>query len=145
MKKIIITVFLFCASTVLLAEERLPGIHVFKSPTCGCCAKWVKHLEDSGFSVNVKNVDNVSDYKREAHLPYSLGSCHTAFVDGYAIEGHVPASDIKRLLTEKPDIRGLAVPGMPAGSPGMEYGSRKDAYQTISYTIDGVVTVFASH
>ena len=145
MKKIITGVVLFFTPLLVIAEEVLPDIQVYKSPTCGCCAKWVKHLEDSGFSVNTKNVDNVNDYKRKAHLPYSLGSCHTAFVDGYAIEGHVPASDIKRLLTEKPDIRGLAVPGMPVGSPGMEYGSRKEAYQTISYTREGVTAVFASH
>ena len=145
MKTIITGAVLILASVLVSAEELLPEIQVYKSPTCGCCVQWVKHLEDHGFTVNANNVDNLNDYKVKAHLPYSLGSCHTAFIEGYAIEGHVPASDIKRLLTEKPAIHGLAVPGMPVGSPGMEFGSRKDAFQTISYTRDGVTEVFSSH
>ncbi|AMO54530.1 hypothetical protein GZ77_23500 [Endozoicomonas montiporae] len=145
MRKIITSVVLFLTPLFVVAEETLPEIDVYKSPTCGCCTKWVRHLEDSGFSVVAHNVENLNDYKLKANLPYSLGSCHTAFIDGYAIEGHVPASDIKRLLVEKPSIRGLAVPGMPIGSPGMEFGDRKDPYQTIGYTKDGLTRVFASH
>lgn len=141
MKKQITTIALGLAPFFVMAQD----IRVYKSPTCGCCSKWVQHLEDNDFNVTVLEVHDVNHYKRQAQLPYSLGSCHTAFVDGYAIEGHVPASDIKRLLTEKPDIRGLAVPGMPAGSPGMEYDGRKDAFQTLSYTREGVTAIFASH
>ena len=145
MRKIITTVLLSLSPILVMAEELLSDIQVYKSPTCGCCSKWVSHLEDNGFTVLVSNVQDVNQYKRQAQLPSHLGSCHTAFIDGYAIEGHVPASDIKRLLTEKPAVLGLAVPGMPVGSPGMEYGNRKDAYQTISYTKEGATAVFASH
>ena len=118
---------------------------VYKSATCSCCSGWVKHMRDNGFNMMTQNVQDVSQYKERANLPEDIRSCHTAFVDGYAIEGHVPASDIKRMLTQKPDIRGLAVPGMPIGSPGMEYGDRKDRYQVISYTKDGVKTVYSSY
>lgn len=135
---------LMTASVVSLADEK-PVIEVYKSATCGCCSDWIKHLHDNGFTVKAHDVSNLNKYKQQADLPYGLGSCHTGFVDGYAVEGHVPASDIMRMLTEKPDIRGLAVPGMPIGSPGMEYGDRKDAYQVISYTESGQKTVFSSY
>lgn len=128
-----------------LAAEEFSTIMVYKSPTCGCCSEWVRYLEDNGFKTMSHNVQDLNKYQRQADLPYGMGSCHTAFVDGYAIEGHVPAADIRRMLTEKPAIRGIAVPGMPIGSPGMEYGDRKDAYNVISYTKDGSTEVFASH
>lgn len=102
-------------------------VDVYKSATCGCCEAWVKHLREAGFTVNARNVDNPSDYREKHGIPNDLGSCHTAVVNGYAIEGHVPAADIKRLLAERPKARGLTVPGMPLGSPGME-GPRKDPY-----------------
>ncbi|MGY0219598.1 DUF411 domain-containing protein [Endozoicomonadaceae bacterium StTr2] len=141
----------FAATTLMLvslqgfAAQSLPTITVFKSPTCGCCTGWVKHLEENGFKVKSFNVDDVTVYKKEADLPYGMGSCHTAFVGDYAVEGHVPAADIKRMLSEKPAIRGLTVPGMPMGSPGMDFGPQKDAYKTYSYTKDGQTQVFASH
>ncbi|WP_263322341.1 DUF411 domain-containing protein [Endozoicomonas sp. Mp262] len=127
------------------AADSSSTINVYKSAACGCCKEWVYHLEENGFKVISHDVSDLETYKKRANLPYDLGSCHTAFVDGYAVEGHVPATDIKKMLTEKPDIRGIAVPGMPMGSPGMEYGNRKDPYQTISYTRDGNKSVYASH
>lgn len=144
-RTLIASTFLAISPLVSFAAEQLQEITVYKSPTCGCCSEWVKHLEENGFSVTSHNVQDVGKYKQQANLPYGMGSCHTAFVDGYAVEGHVPASDIKRMLTEKPAIRGIAVPGMPMGSPGMEYGDRKDAYHVISYTLDGEQAVFSSH
>lgn len=145
LKKQLLGTLLTVAPLSAFGAETFSTIMVYKSPTCGCCSEWVKHLQESGFKVMSHNVQDVGKYKEKANLPYGMGSCHTAFVDGYAIEGHVPASDIRRMLTEKTDIRGIAVPGMPIGSPGMEYGDRKDAYQTISYTKDGHKSVFASH
>ncbi|MDT8364740.1 MAG: DUF411 domain-containing protein [Nitrosomonas sp.] len=104
-------------------------VEVYKSPTCGCCAKWVTHLESHGFTVNTHNVGN-QKIRAQAGIIPSLGSCHTATVDGYTIEGHVPAEDIKRLLKEKPRAVGLTVPDMPHGSPGMETG-RVDPYNVL--------------
>jgi len=120
-------------------------IEVFKSPRCGCCQKWVEHLEQNGFEVSVQEVDNLQPVKERARIPAGKGSCHTAFVDGYAIEGHVPASGIKRLLEEKPDARGLTVPGMPVGSPGMEMGDRKDAYEVLLFRQNGETETFSQH
>ncbi len=144
-KSLLLGTVLTVASMNGFAEESFPMVMVYKTPTCGCCTEWSNHLEANGFKVMNHNVEDINQYKEKANLPYGLGSCHTAFVGGYAVEGHVPASDIKRMLTEKPAIRGLAVPGMPMGSPGMEYGDRKDAYNTISYTKDGKTSVYASH
>ena len=124
-----------------LAEDT---ITVYKSPTCGCCTKWVSHLEDNGFKVEARNTNNMNKYKQEGGLKPGLGSCHTAFIDGYTIEGHVPASDIKRLLVERPAVKGLTVPGMPMGSPGME-GPRKDRYSVLTFDDAGKTTVFSSH
>lgn len=107
-----------------------PVIEVYKSEYCGCCHEWVKHLEENGFTVKATNVENPSDYREKFGIPKELGSCHSAKVGGYALEGHVPASEIKRLLAEKPKAKGLAVPAMPMGSPGME-GPRKDAYDVL--------------
>ncbi len=93
---------------------------VHKHPSCGCCALWVDHMRDAGFSVEVRDHEDMGPIKQGAGVPYAKGSCHTAEIDGYFIEGHVPAADVKRLLAERPDARGITVPGMPAGSPGME-------------------------
>lgn len=120
-------------------------ITVYKSPTCGCCNKWIDHLKQNGFEVKAHNVKDVVPYKIQSGVTPELASCHTAFVDGYTIEGHVPASDIKRLLRERPDVGGLAVPGMPIGSPGMEQGNHKDKYNVISFDKKGNKKVFASH
>ena len=115
---------------------------VYKSPTCGCCGKWVKHMEDAGFSVDVENLRDLAPIKRELGVPGRMQSCHTAKVGDYTVEGHVPADLVKRMLDEKPDIKGLAVPGMPMGSPGME-GPRKDSYDIMAIGKDGRVQVFA--
>lgn len=98
----------------------LPLAVVHKSPTCGCCGLWVDHLRQAGFRVEVRNEENLNPLKERLGVPYGKGSCHTAEIGGYVVEGHVPAEDIKRLLSEKPDAKGLVLPGMPLGSPGME-------------------------
>jgi hypothetical protein len=131
--------------SALASAEAEQSIHVYKSPTCGCCTDWVKHLEENGFKVDVSEVDNVTPVKIEAGLTPALASCHTAFIDDYVIEGHVPADDIRRLLSEAPQGRGLSVPGMPAGSPGMEMGDRKDPYQVLLFNANGQTRVFAEH
>ncbi|MES9844318.1 MAG: DUF411 domain-containing protein [Candidatus Sedimenticola sp. 6PFRAG5] len=119
------------------------NIVVYKSPTCGCCKEWVKHLKNNGFSVEVHNQQNVAPIKRELGVPARLQSCHTAKVGDYVIEGHVPADLISKLLVEKPKIKGLAVPGMPMGSPGME-GSRKDDYDIVTFSENGRTSIYAS-
>jgi hypothetical protein len=119
---------------------------VYKSPTCGCCNAWIEHLRERGYEVDPVDVvgyDDLSARKSEAGVPADLESCHTAMVDGYSIEGHVPADVIERLLRERPDIRGLAVPGMPVGSPGME-GPGAVPYEVIAFGEDGARSVYAT-
>ncbi len=125
-------------------ETRAADIMVYKSPTCGCCNGWVRHLQENGFNVKTKDLANVSPLKRELGVTPRLASCHTAVVDGYVVEGHVPAEDIKRLIKERPAVAGITVPGMPMGSPGME-GPRKDRYQVLTFDKAGKTAVFASH
>ena len=115
---------------------------VYKTPSCGCCRAWVDHVQAAGFAVEVRDMPDVTPVKNEHGLPQHLASCHTALVDGYVIEGHVPADVIRRLLSERPQVAGIAVPGMPAGSPGMEMGDRKDPYDVIAFARDGTVSVF---
>jgi hypothetical protein len=120
-----------------------PSVLVFKSPTCGCCGGWVSHMRANGFFVETKDVDDLSKVRRAGAVPDALASCHTAFVGGYVIEGHVPAADVRRLLRERPPMKGLSVPGMVNGSPGMEQGTPQP-YATIAF--DGRGTrVFAQH
>lgn len=122
-------------------------VKVWKSPTCGCCKDWITHLRDNGFSVESFDVGN-SDARRRLGMPVRFGSCHTAEVAGYAIEGHVPARDIQRLLQEKPDAVGLSVPAMPRGSPGMDgpaYGGVRDPYDVLLIGPDGAAQVFQSY
>jgi len=128
----------------LLATQQSAAadIVVYKSPTCGCCGKWVKHMEDAGFRVDVENRRDLAPIKRELGVPERMQSCHTAKVGDYIVEGHVPADLVKRMLDEKPDIKGLAVPGMPMGSPGME-GPRQDPYDVMAIGNDGRLQVFA--
>lgn len=106
--------------TLSIANTQFPQIEVWKTPTCGCCKEWVEHLERAGFKTVVHDVDDTSQIRAKKGIPVAMGSCHTAEVGGYALEGHVPASEIRRLLAERPQAIGLAVPGMPMGSPGME-------------------------
>ena len=120
-------------------------INVVKTASCGCCGKWVEHMKKAGHDVRVSNVDDVTPTARRLGVPDDLRSCHTSSVGGYAIEGHVPAADIAKLLREKPVAAGIAVPGMVAGSPGMEMGGQTSAYQTILFTRDGKRKVFAQH
>ena len=133
----------FWALTVANAED-LPKIEVFKSPTCGCCTKWAKHLEDAGFDVTTRDETDMNSIKKELNVPASKASCHTAVVDGYVIEGHVPAKDIIELLKQRPQVRGLTVPGMPLGSPGME-APRSQPYVVYTFDDDGNTEPFAEH
>jgi len=122
-------------------------IEVWYAPTCGCCKDWIAHLEREGFAVTGQAVGNHA-IRRRLGLPERFGSCHTATVDGYVIEGHVPASDIRRLLALRPAVLGLAVPGMPVGSPGMDgpiYRGRRDPYDVLAVSRDGTATVFQSY
>lgn len=119
-----------------------PEVTVYKSATCGCCVQWIEHLRTHGFRVRGIDVVDVAAYRAKAGVPPRLGSCHTALVGGYVVEGHVPADVITRLLSEKPAIAGLVVPGMPIGSPGMEDGSRKDPYAVLALGRDGSTSVY---
>lgn len=141
---LIVNISLFFMTNVLAATP-LPEITVYKSPTCGCCKKWVAHLEQNGFKVNAIDVKDVVPYKIKHKITQKLQSCHTGVVNGYAIEGHVPASDIIRLLKEKPKVKGLTAPGMPVGSPGMEMGNRKDAYNVLSFDEKGNSKIYSRH
>lgn len=124
---------------------RKPVVEVWKSATCGCCHEWVAHLEKHGFQVKTHDVDAPGDYREKFGLPQKYGSCHTAKVEGYVLEGHVPAREIQRLLRERPQALGLAVPGMPVGSPGMEVGSRKDPYDVLLVARDGRASVYQNY
>ena len=129
---------------VLPASAAGPQVIVYKTVTCGCCGKWVEHLKAKGFEPVVKDVPSTAVYRRQYGVPDKLVSCHTAVVGGYTIEGHVPAADIHRLLKTKPAAKGLAVPGMPLGSPGMEAG-RRDPYSVLLFQADGTTSVFQKY
>lgn len=134
------------AAPFVAVEPVLPRVVVHKSSSCGCCTLWVNHLRESGFAVDVRDQDNLSPVKERVGVPVGKGSCHTAEVGGYFVEGHVPAQDIKRLLAEKPDAKGLVLPGMPAGSPGMEMPDGGiQAYTVELVGRDGSTTAFAQH
>ena len=124
-------------------QQTQPLVTVYKGPACGCCGEWVKYMRASGFQVETRNVADVAPIRRKYGVPEELSSCHTAILSGYAIEGHVPAADIKRLLREGTRVKGLAVPGMVVGSPGMEQG-RPKPYTTIAFDERGG-WVFARH
>ena len=127
------------------SDEALAPVEVivYKSPTCGCCSKWVDHMTASGFKVIAHDTSNMQAVKTRLGVPDGMASCHTSVVNGYVIEGHVPAADIQRLLRDKPKVAGLAVPGMVMGSPGME-GGRSDPYNVVTFGT-GASTVFARH
>lgn len=129
-----------------LAATAFPSMRVTKSPSCGCCGAWVEHARHAGFDVEVHDVDNPYPIKERLGVPVGKGSCHTAEIAGYFIEGHVPLEDVKRLLAEKPDAKGLVVAGMPAGSPGMESpDGRTQPFAVELVALDGTTTVFARH
>ena len=123
----------------------LPVITVYKNPTCGCCVKWVDYMRQNGFTVEVEDRTDMDAVRAQHGIPAQLSSCHTAVVGDYVIEGHVPVADIRRLLDEKPQVSGLAVPGMPVGSPGMEQGDRWDPFDVLAFTRDGGFGVYASY
>ena len=122
------------------------AVTVYKDPNCGCCAKWVEHMAAAGFATTVKDTGDLDAVKQRHGVPASLQSCHTALVGQYVVEGHVPAADVQRLLREKPAVRGIAVPGMPVGSPGMEVpGRHADRYEVVAFLRDGSTRPFARH
>ncbi len=131
-------------SLPVLAADALPLVEIYKSPYCGCCGAWAEHMEKAGFQVETHLVDDVDASRARLGMPQAYGSCHTAKVGGYLLEGHVPAVDVKRLLKEKPKAVGLAVPGMPPGSPGME-GPPPQAYDTMLVSKGGTATVYQHH
>lgn len=130
-----------------LAQGAGPAIHVMKDPNCGCCSAWIEILENDGFAVTTEASAGtlLTRYKLDNGIPQEMASCHTGRVDGYMIEGHVPAADIRRLLEERPDAVGLAVPGMPYGSPGMGPESEREAYDVFLIRRDGATEVFANY
>ena len=133
--------------TVMLSTGALaagPSISVYKSPTCNCCSQWVTHLKDNGFEVETVDLNDLRMVKSMSGIQPEQASCHTARIGDYVIEGHVPAEDIKRLLAEQPDARGLTVPGMPTGSPGME-SPQPYHFQVLLLGKDGTTPVFAEH
>ncbi|MET0807127.1 MAG: DUF411 domain-containing protein [Pseudoxanthomonas sp.] len=133
-------------STPIPRAALLPRMVVHKSASCGCCKLWVEHMRTAGFDVEVRESDNVNPVKERVGVPLGKGSCHTAEVGGYFVEGHVPAGDVKRLLAQKPDAKGLVLPGMPAGSPGMEMpDGTTQAYTVELVGRDGSTTAFAQH
>jgi hypothetical protein len=137
------------ALSVSLAAQapKTPTMEVFKSPTCGCCSKWVEHVRDAGFTVKVNDVsdDALASLKEKHGVPRTAQSCHTGLVDGYVVEGHVPVTEVQRMLKEKPAIAGIAVGGMPIGSPGMEVpGQRPQTYNVVTFDKQGALKVYST-
>jgi hypothetical protein len=120
-----------------------PAMTVYKTPTCGCCAKWVDHVKAAGFKVQVQDMDDLTEIKQASGVPIAIRTCHTAVVGNYVVEGHVPADLVKKMLAEKPKMAGIAVPGMPIGSPGMEQGNEKQPYDVVLFDKTGKTTVYA--
>lgn len=118
---------------------------VYRSPSCGCCGVWIEHMQAAGFQITDELTDDLESIKADHGLPAGLAACHTTLADDYVIEGHIPAADIQRLLTEKPDIAGIAVPGMPIGSPGMEAGDYVEPYTVFAFSASGETASFAEH
>lgn len=143
----LITLGLLLSPALSFAATEKPIITMWKSPTCGCCKDWADHLEKNGFTVKT-HTDGNDEIRKKLGMPIQFGSCHTGLIEGYAIEGHVPAKEIKRLLAEKPKAIGLAVPAMPLGSPGMdgpEYRGKKDPYDVLLIGMNGKPTVYQSY
>jgi hypothetical protein len=145
MKNVVATLLIGSLAQASWAAPATPVIDVYKSPTCGCCNKWIDHLKANGFGVRSHDTDNVAQHKYRLGVPPAYGSCHTAEAGGYVIEGHVPAREIKRLLKEKPRVRGLVVPAMPVGSPGMEADGRKDPYKVFLVNRNGSTRTYVQY
>ncbi|MGY6274119.1 DUF411 domain-containing protein [Methylomonas sp. MgM2] len=145
--KLLLSAVLLACSLGSQAENTATDIEitVYRSPTCGCCGKWIEHIKQNRFVVKDIISDDMQAIKQKYGVPADLASCHTAVVDGYVVEGHVPAADIRKLLETKPDVAGISAPGMPVGSPGMEMGGRADEYAVVSFDKAGNVKVFAEH
>lgn len=145
--KSLLSAILLAASMAGQAEEAVADkeITVYRSPTCGCCGKWIDHVKQNHFVIKDIVSDDMQAIKQKYGVPEKLASCHTAIVDGYVIEGHVPAADIQKLLQTKPKIVGISAPGMPMGSPGMEMGGHADNYDVVSFDNAGNVQVFSEH
>ena len=146
--RLLMVVLLLNLNFGLNAEEKAAEpieIEVYRSPTCGCCSKWLAHLKENQFIVKDNVTEDVQAIKDKYGVPKNMASCHTALVDGYVVEGHVPAADIKKLLKIKPAVIGISVPGMPSGTPGMEMGGRKDPYKVVSFDKENKYQVFSSY
>ena len=144
MRKTLLTSFAFAALT-LGSAAHAATMTVYKSPSCGCCAKWVEHVEKHGFTVKTIPTEDMAAVKARLKVPDALVSCHTTVVGGYVVEGHVPAADIKRLIKQKSRARGIAVAGMPMGAPGMEHGDHRQTYSTMLIGLGGKASLFAKH
>jgi hypothetical protein len=120
-------------------------ITVYHSPSCGCCSGWIEHMQAQGFQMDDRLMDDLEDIKQEHNVPSDLASCHTSIVNGYVIEGHVPAEDVKRLLEEQPNVAGIAVPGMPVGTPGMEAGDQRESFTVVSFDQQGNRETFSEY
>ena len=137
------------ASVSLVAQKAAPALApagvltVYKTPTCGCCHQWIEHMKAAGFQVREVDMDDITEVKQTSGVPIKLRTCHTGLIDGYVVEGHVPADLVKKMLAEKPKVTGIAVPGMPQGSPGMEQGDAKDPYEVLLFDKTGKTTVYA--
>ncbi|MEA5472115.1 DUF411 domain-containing protein [Spirulina sp. 06S082] len=118
---------------------------VYRSPSCGCCGGWIEHAKKHGFQITDIKTENIDDIKREHNIPENLASCHTTIIDGYVMEGHIPADEIKRFLKQKPKFAGLSVPGMPLGTPGMESGNRKQPFDVLALSENGQTEVFKTY
>ena len=135
----------FLLAVALAAPAAGQVVQVYKTRTCGCCGKWVEHMTANGFDVKVTDVPSTAEYRKKYGVPDRLMSCHTAAVDKYVVEGHVPAADVRRLLKTRPKAVGITVPGMPIGSPGMEQGPRREAYSVLLFDSDGTTTEFQKY
>jgi hypothetical protein len=148
-RSIWLTMLVLTVGSFVASAQRQPAtmtIDVHKSPTWGCCGAWVRHLQENGFTVRTIDTEKLDELKASHRIPRQAQSCHTALVAGYVIEGHVPAADVKRLLKERPAIAGIAVPGMPIGSPGMEVaGMKPQPFDVVAFGKDGSTRVFATH
>ena len=133
------------ATACARSAKKPAQLAIYKSPYCGCCGAWVDHVKASGIVTTVKEMEDVTPIAKRLGVPDTMRSCHTAVIDGYFVEGHVPAADIRKLLRERPKARGITVPGMPIGSPGMEQGDRRDAHETLLVLADGSSRIFAKH
>jgi len=147
MKILLAAGMLLGAATMVSAQGAAPKIEVLKQASCGCCGGWVVRMQEAGFIVEVQNVSGDALYaaKEASGIAEDLWACHTAKVDGYTVEGHVPASEITRILNERPAALGIATPGMPTGSPGMEYGEVREAYDVTLVNLDGSTEIYASY